>query len=169
MKLPLKIIKGNVLILGLIEGYFAYMASLNINVKSISIVEENKELIKFFNEAILPNCNKDVKINIVKGKYQKYIKKIADNDFNYIFCNVGRYNASKYLELKGIFDNFIYTKAIYYREESIITDLSVSLTSALLNERKTPIYEKLNTLKLDNIYDYRKLYSFHGLLDFYKK
>ena len=29
MKLPLKIIKGNVLILGLREGYFAYMASLN--------------------------------------------------------------------------------------------------------------------------------------------
>ena len=49
---------GNVLVLGLGLGYFPYMISLKNNIKSITIIENNKDIIDMFNLHISQYFNK---------------------------------------------------------------------------------------------------------------
>lgn len=56
---------GNVLTYGLGLGYFPYMISLKENVTSITIVEKDKNVIKLFEEFILPQFEYKNKIKII--------------------------------------------------------------------------------------------------------
>ena len=168
--LPLKVIKGKILILGLRDGYFAYMSSLNERVKEITVVEQDQEVIDFFKKYIVPNCPNKIRI-VHKDAYQ-YLDEVKDRDFNYIFGNIWT-NAftgvTKYLKLKSRLDSFKYTKRIYFMEETIVTELGKSLTNAILSGPESPYYPQLKEYNFETIYDYRKVFTFHGLLDFFKK
>lgn len=68
---------GNVLCLGLEMGYFTYMVSKKDNVKSIVVVEKNKDLIKIFEESIFPHCDKKENIIIINDDEMEYFEKHA--------------------------------------------------------------------------------------------
>ncbi len=57
---------GNVLLFGCGLGYVAYMLSIKEEVKSITIVELNSDIIKMFSTYILPQFKNKEKIRIVK-------------------------------------------------------------------------------------------------------
>lgn len=86
MKKPIENSFGNVLTYGLGLGYFAYMASIKENVKTITIVEKEKDVIKLFNKYILPFFNNKEKIKIVNEDAFTYAKKSIYYD--YVFVDI---------------------------------------------------------------------------------
>lgn len=170
--LPLKVVRGKLLILGLRDGYFTYMSSLSEKVKEITVADSDQEVTNFFEKYIFPKCQNKIKIKIINKDAYDFLDEVKDQDYDYIFSNIWT-NAftgvTKYLKLKSRLDSFKFTKCIYFMEESIITELGKSTTSAILSGSESPYYNQLKEYKFESIYDYRKVFTFHGLLDFFKK
>ena len=78
--------KGNVLVLGLGMGYVPFMMSLRSDVKSITIVEKDPEIIGLFNSLILPNYKNKGKIRVVEDDAINYVRK--QNKYDYIFADL---------------------------------------------------------------------------------
>ena len=79
-----KMAKGKVLTFGLGIGYFTYMAALNDNVKSITIIEKEEEVIDLFNT--IKDSFPYKPINIIKADAFKYFNEafIKQYDFTYV-------------------------------------------------------------------------------------
>lgn len=86
MKEPISNAFGNVLTFGLGLGYFAYMASLKENVKSITIVEKDKDAILLFEENILPQFENKSKIKIIQD--DAFTFEYDSNDYDYVFVDI---------------------------------------------------------------------------------
>ncbi len=91
MKKPIHNAHGNVLTYGLGLGYFAYMASNKNDVKSVTVVERDKNVIKLFEKHILPQFENKDKIKLIEfdalffAAEQKN-KKLSDFDF--VFADI---------------------------------------------------------------------------------
>ena len=86
MEPHLELANGDILVLGLGLGYFPYMASLKENVKSITIVENDKNIIDIFNSHLISNFKHKDKITIIQYDAVEYLKK--HHDFTYIFADL---------------------------------------------------------------------------------
>ena len=170
--LPLKIVKGKILILGLKLGYFAYMSSLKEDVKDVYVVESNKDLINMFETNVLSTHKNKIKVHIFNQNPFEFIDTIKDEEFNYIFVDLWNEDCkdvSSYIDAKSRLDKVLYTRVIYYFEESIVTELGTRVTNALLNPGSNELSKALTNYKFVNIYDYRKLFTVKSLLDLFKK
>ena len=78
--------KGNVLVLGLGMGYVPFMMALKQEVKSITIIEKDPEIIGLFNSLIYPNFKNKEKIKIIEDDAINYTRK--QNKFDYIFADL---------------------------------------------------------------------------------
>ncbi len=93
---------GNIITFGLGIGYFVYMASLNENVKSITVIEKSKEVIELFNQIKDQFPNKQ--INIINGDAFDYFNEQYLKQFDYIYVDIyqnnvdGRFMIEKLLE-----------------------------------------------------------------------
>ena len=137
--------KGNIVTFGLGLGYFAYMASMKNDVKNVTIVEKDKDIISLYNQYIFPFFPYKNKIHIVEEDAIKYIEKNQLSEFDYAFFDLW-HNAEDglplYLKIKSL---DIKTNAGYWIEESLICMYRRCLL--------TVIYESLNGYSDD---DYRK-------------
>lgn len=80
---------GNVLTFGLGLGYFQYMCSIKENVKSITIIEKNKEIIELFNKLILKQFKNRDKIKIINIDAFQYIEEeMENNEFDFVFVDL---------------------------------------------------------------------------------
>lgn len=97
---------GDVLVYGLKMGYFVYMASLKEDVKSITVVEDDPELIDFF----------------VKNKVFNEKVKFSDSN-EYDYCLVDKWN--DFLDIEGYFKmkETLKDKCDYYLESAIVNHL----------------------------------------------
>ena len=68
---------GDVLLIGCGLGYVAYMLSRKEDVKSITVVDNNEDVLELFNTHILPQFENKDKIRTIKSDGIKYLK---DND-----------------------------------------------------------------------------------------
>lgn len=115
-------VSGNVVTLGLGLGYFAYMASLKDDVKSITVVERDKNVIELFSKVILPKFEHKDKIKIVNEDAFEFAKR--DNNFDYAFVDLWHDvsdGVNLYLKMKKLEKNN--TKYFYWIEKSIISKL----------------------------------------------
>ena len=78
--------KGNVLVLGLGMGYVPFMMALKPEVKNITIIEKDPEIIGLFNCLILPSFKNKEKIKIVEDDAINFVKK--NNKFDFIFADL---------------------------------------------------------------------------------
>ena len=78
--------KGNILVLGLGLGYFPFMCSLKDEVKHITIIEKDKEIIHLFNEYLLNRFPYKDKITIIESDAVNYIK--SNHNYDYIFADL---------------------------------------------------------------------------------
>lgn len=112
--------KGNVITFGLGLGYYAYMVLLKPNVKSVTIVENNEDIINLFRENILPHFPKDKKVNIIKEEAISFIKKNSLREYDYAFFDLW-HNAEDglplYIEIKKL---NIVPPTSFWIEESLI-------------------------------------------------
>lgn len=176
MQTPLQIAKGKVLTLGLGLGYFAYMAHLKEDVKEVHIVEMDLDLIKVFNEYVLPLFPYKEKIHIHKADAFYFVKSIKDKDYDFIFSDLW-HDASDglpmYLKLKEHFDNFTFTKRMYWIEGSIVTYLRSLVIGVMKDEYyhqeneydeiQILIKNSLESVTLHNSYELDALLSIKGL------
>lgn len=89
MKEPIKRAFGKVLTYGLGMGYFAYMASRDEKVESVTVVEKEKDIIDLFEKHILPEFEHKDKINIVHADAFEYAKEKAPVEkFDYAFVDI---------------------------------------------------------------------------------
>ena len=79
--------KGNVLILGLGMGYVAYMMANKKEVKSITIIEKDPNVINIFNNLLWPHFNNKEKIKIINDDAINYLKRNQRN-YDYIFADI---------------------------------------------------------------------------------
>ena len=112
--------RGDVLVLGLGLGYYPFMISQKDEVKNITIVEMDQNIIDLFNKFLLPLFPHKEKIHIVKGDAIDYLKK-DQKHHDVVFADLWHnpedglplYLIIKHLEKK----NTLYQ---YWLEESLI-------------------------------------------------
>ncbi|WP_368263284.1 hypothetical protein [Clostridium disporicum] len=105
---------GHVLTFGLGIGYFPYMCTLKDNVKSITIIELDENVINMFKEYILPQFKTDIEINIIQGNLFDYYEESFLDKFDYIFVDVWKSNEDGEDILQKLFKKFIYDGNIDY-------------------------------------------------------
>lgn len=176
MEIPIQLAKGKVLTLGLGLGYYAYMVHLKKDVKEVHIVEMDLELIRIFNEYLLPLFPCKEKIHIHKADAFYFAKQIKDRDYDFIFSDIWHDvgdGLSSYLKLKRAFKSFTYTRCTYWIEGAILTYLKL-LTIGLLQDEyhkndqdyddlQLYIKERLSNYEFSNSSDLDSLLSVKGL------
>ena len=78
--------KGHVLVLGLGLGYVPFMMALKQEVKSITIIEKDQDIIDLFNNLIAPHFVNKNKIKIIHDDAINYVKK--NQRYDYIFADL---------------------------------------------------------------------------------
>ena len=129
---------GNVLVLGLGMGYVPFMMSLKDEVKHITIIEKDQNIINLFNNLLFPHFINKNKITIIKDDAIKYVSK--NNKYDYIFADLWHTpedGLDLYIELKRI-------------NKDIDCWLETSLIAMLRRCMITLIEEQLDNLKEDN-------------------
>lgn len=180
MQIPLALAKGKVLTLGLGLGYYAYMAHLKEDVKEVHIVEMDLDLIKAFNQYLLPLFPYKEKIHIHKADAFFFINNIKDKEYDFIFADLW-HDASDglpaYLKLKKAFNAFKYTRCTYWIEGSLISYLRLLTIGVIKDEYQNldadydeiqlTIKKQLNNVTISNNYDIDSLLSIKGLFSLF--
>ena len=170
--------KGNVLVLGLGMGYVPFMMALKPEVKSITIVEKDPEIIGLFNSLIYPNFKNKEKIKIIEDDAINYVSK--NNKFDYIFADLWhspedglslfvqlkRINksidcwleVSMYALLRRCMISLIEENTLAYEEENY--RFAKTYTDKVINK----YYQKTKSLFVNNDEDLNKLLDKNNLL-----
>ena len=149
--------KGNVLVLGLGMGYVPYMVSLKEEVKSITIIEKDKEIIELFKKALLPLFPNKDKIKIIEDDAIRYLNK-KEATYDYIFADLWHDpedGLSLFVQLKRINPN-------------IDCWLEVSLYQMLRRCMITLLEEQLDNMGEEN-YKYSRNYTDKIVNKYYQK
>ena len=178
MKPYIKKGKGNVLVLGLGMGYVPYMMSLKDEVKSITIVEKDKEIIELFKKALLPQFVNKNKIKIIEDDAISYLNK--NSKYDYIFADLWHDpedGLPLFVQLKRInknIDCWLEVSLYQMLRRCMITLLEEQLegmgedaykhaktyTDKVINR----FYQRTKNLRLDNEDDLNKLLGDESLL-----
>ena len=170
--------KGNVLVLGLGMGYVPFMMALKQEVKNITIIEKDPEIIGLFNSLILPSFKNKEKIRIIEDDAINYVRK--NNKFDYIFADLWhspedglslfiqlkRINkhidcwleVSMYALLRRCMISLIEENTLNYGEENY--KFSKTYTDKVINK----YYQKTKNLTINADEDLNKLLSKDNLL-----
>ncbi|MCD8209846.1 MAG: hypothetical protein LUC31_03400 [Coprobacillus sp.] len=146
MKPLIKDVKGDVLIFGLGLGYLPYILSLKEEVKHITIIENNMDVIKLFKESILPLFREKKKIEILYQDAFVYLKEEAYKHHYSTFLVDIYHDANEGLPL--------YMKFLPYEEKYHDIDfrywIHTSLVALARRHLLTLLYEEIN--KVDVTY-----------------
>jgi hypothetical protein len=97
---------GNVLTFGLGIGYFVYMAMLNPNVKSVTIIEKSSSVIEMFNQYILPQFPQIEKIEIIEGDAFDYFNEKFIQGFDYVFVDIWKSGNDGFLTIEKLLQKY---------------------------------------------------------------
>ncbi|MEI7667653.1 MAG: hypothetical protein WCI62_01485 [Erysipelotrichaceae bacterium] len=118
--------KGNIITFGLGIGYFIYMASLNPNVKSITVIEQSSEVIAMFKHAILSQFETKVPITIIQGDAFDYFNASYLNRFDYGFVDIYQSNDDGFNMIENLLEQYLpeLNKIDFWIEASCLEFLS---------------------------------------------
>lgn len=150
MKEAVKSVEGNVLVLGLGLGYFPYMASLKDNVNSITIIENNQNIIDIYRSEI-EHFVGNSKIKIIKDNAFNYLKN--NNNFDCVFADLWHNpedGVHSFIKLKEV-ENDLKKPFYYWLEPSLIQMLRRSVIT--LFQEHFEGYTQDNYLFAENDFD----------------
>lgn len=98
---------GNTLTFGLGIGYFIYMALLNQDVTSITIIEKNIEVIKMFKKYLLPQFIHQDKIKIIHGDAFDYFNKDFISQFDYTFVDIWQNDQDGFEIINSLLEQYL--------------------------------------------------------------
>ena len=115
---------GNVLVIGVGMLYFPYMISLKEDVKSITVIDNNQDIINLAKDIILPQFNNKEKIKIINSDAFSFLDNLNEH-YDYIYIDIWHdvsdglplyKKLKKYEEKypKSIFRYWIYNTMKYY-------------------------------------------------------
>ncbi len=158
MKEPINKARGNVITFGLGMGYFAYMASIKPEVKSVTIVERSAEVIALFKSHILPYFECKEKIKIIQADAFEYVEKqMRSSDYDYAFVDLWRDTSDGvdlYIKMKKLEDKHPAVRFEYWIERSILLAIRKKLFYALIEKKSEDSIEKI--LSLDYLKNFVK-------------
>jgi len=124
MKEPVEKANGNVLTYGLGLGYYTYMVSEKSDVSTVTVVEQNEDVINIFKTNILPQFKHKDKIRIIKDDAFRYAKEqMSIESFDYVFTDLWHDvsdGTDMYLKMKEYEKLCPNTKFVYWIEKSIL-------------------------------------------------
>ena len=80
--------RGRVLILGLGLGYYPFLISEKKEVKTITIVEKSQEIIRLFQEELLPQFPHKEKIRIVEADAFRFLEETEPWEFDFCYADI---------------------------------------------------------------------------------
>lgn len=116
---------GDVLVLGLGLGYYPFMIASKDNVKSITIIENDQNIIDIFTKYILPTFPHQNIITIIKDDAFSYMKK-EHHKFDFAFFDIYRSSnedLALYLQAKQNEKYYPHLTINYWLENSMIAHL----------------------------------------------
>lgn len=137
MREPLSHMRGNIAVMGLGLGYFAYMASEKPEVSSVVIVERDPEIIDLFTRHILPQFPQRDKISIVQEDAFEFAAVMAHScpAYDCVFVDLWHDvsdGVGMYLRMKRLQKRLPGTHFEYWIEPSILAWLrSMALEGAI--------------------------------------
>jgi predicted methyltransferase len=137
MKDPIAKANGNIVTFGLGLGYFAYMTSLKNDVKSITIIDNNQNLIDLFKTKILPQFKYQEKIKIINADAINFLTSSNMSKFDYAFIDLWHNpndGIDLYLNFKSKEKNYTHTTFTYWLETGILALLRRCLISLIDEE-----------------------------------
>jgi len=97
---------GNVLTFGLGIGYFAFMALLNPEVKSVTIIEKSSSVINMFTQYILPQFPNRDRIKIIEGDAFDHFNEKYIQQFDYVFVDIWKSNDDGFLMIERLLQQY---------------------------------------------------------------
>lgn len=138
MKHHIQKMRGRVAVFGLGIGYFAYMVSEKSDVEEIVIIERDENVIKLFNEYILPQFSNKDKIKIVKADAFDYAEnKMPDEQFDKAFVDLWHDTSDGvdlYMKIKKLECKSPKTEFCYWIEKSILSSIRWRIFEAIENQ-----------------------------------
>ena len=140
MKRPIENARGSVLVYGLGIGYFAYMVSQKPQVTSVTVVERDENVIKLFNDIILPQFPQKSKITVIKSDAFEYAEKhMRNNRYDYVFTDLWHDvsdGVDLYVKMKkyeGVCQKATFD---YWIEDSILSSIRWSIFDGIYTQVK---------------------------------
>ena len=89
MKADIAAAHGNILVLGLGLGYYAFMTAQMENVSRVTLVELDKDVIRLFEEELLPQFPNREKIRVIHADAFAYVKKEAAGEkYDFVYADI---------------------------------------------------------------------------------
>ena len=144
---------GDVLIFGLGMGYFPYMVSFNKDVKSITIIEKDKQIIDIFNQFIKPRLDNPIPFKIINDDAFNYLNNIKVDSVDTLFMDIW-HNPEDGLPLYIKFLKIMHkwNKPSYYWLEKSLLAMARRCLLTIIEESLNGFSEK-NYQKAKNEYD----------------
>lgn len=147
MRSPIQNSCGHVLTLGLGLGYFAFFASEKETVKSVTVVERDAEIIKLFQNNILPQFPHAEKIHIEHADAFAFLKeeRIAER-FDYLFADLWHDQSDglpMYIRLRRMQKEHTLPQTDYWIEPTLLSSLR-HMVYEKLTDSHTPLRLQAN-------------------------
>ena len=123
MKKAIEEAKGRVLTYGLGLGYFAVMAALKNDVKSVTVVERDYRAIELFQEYIAPLFPEAKKIHIIRMDALKHAQTIQGHQYDFVFVDIwhnGDDGWEPYIAFRHCFAKMPDPKVAYWIEKTLL-------------------------------------------------
>ena len=113
---------GKVITFGLGIGYFVYMALLNPAVESVTVVEQSPEVIRLFEQYVLPKIQRKDQVRIIEGDAFDCFTEEFLKDFDYIYADIWQSGEDGLEILAGLLPQYLpeEEKADFWIEDTIM-------------------------------------------------
>lgn len=125
---------GNCLTFGLGIGVLAYLWLLKDTVKSVTVIENNPDVIHIFKTFILPQFKTTKRLTIIEGDAFEYYTEEFMKDYDYTYVDFWENNHDGLSIYKKLMEKKIKNIDIdYWIEDSILYDVKFTIVPYLLN------------------------------------
>lgn len=143
MSRAIELVEGDVVAFGLGLGYFAYMASLKESVRSVTVVEQDVDVVRLFEDHILPQFRHREKVAIVVDDAFRFVRgRMRSTACDWAFVDLW-HDASDglepYLEMKALERLHPETRFLYWAEGSLLSNLRWRIFDGVVES--APSYE----------------------------
>ena len=147
MQQAIDTIEGKVITFGLGLGYFTYMASLKEQVKSITVIERDNQVIQLFEQYILPQFQHQSKVEIISMDAFEYLgKQMPSEKFDYAFVDLWHDvsdGLELYLKIKKMEYLCAHTRFMYWIEDSLLSGFRWQIFDWIITNART--YDEIET------------------------
>ena len=152
MKEAIEKARGSVLVYGLGLGYFAYMISIKNNVKDITIIERDENVIKLFKEHILPQFENKRKISVIQADAFDFAEnEMGKSKYDFVFTDLWHDvsdGTEMYIKMKKHESKLPDAEFSYWIENSILSAIRVRIFDALYESiKKNTVSKSINQVK----------------------